>query len=343
MNEPAIDLSQLRVAVVGLGSIGNRHLRNLGELGVTQRIVVRRADGANRQFQTTADVRVCHSPREAISAGLDLAIICTPSRMHHVSAAPFLEAGVAVLIEKPVEAQLSAAAKLQQLATRHECYASVAYCMRYHPAYRAAKEFVRAGELGEVHSARAWFHTYLPDWHPYEDYKQSYAARADLGGGVIPTLDHEVDFLLWVLGDAELRSARLTSGRESLGIDVPAVAEMELEHTSGCRSQISLSFAERNFARGFEFNGAAGTLSLDFAEGALRFVTRDQPDDSREIVTAGADAVEAMYRDLLRNVLREVAASSQPTTPLSAGVAALAICEQAIHFGGDSPSAGRYS
>ncbi|MDA7977974.1 MAG: Gfo/Idh/MocA family oxidoreductase [Pirellulales bacterium] len=335
MSQLTINLSRLRVAVVGLGSIGNRHLNNLHQLGVEQRSVVRRSTQTNPAFATPPDAEVCSSAEGAIAHGIDVAIICTPSSLHFPSAAPFIEAGIPVLIEKPLESTPRAANRLVDLARQQGSYAAVAYCMRYHPAYRAAYEFICSGKLGEVSSAQAHFHTYLPDWHPYEDFRKSYAARADLGGGVIPTLDHEIDFLLWTLGPGRLIDARLTSGQESLQIDVPVAANLTVEHESGLHSQISLDFSNRDFSRGFRFCGTTGELRFDMDEGVLSFAVAecaDQSDQPEKLAVATADDLNAMYLAMLRQTLTEIATGTTPSTPLVAGVQSLEICDQAVRL-----------
>lgn len=336
MANPTGDLSKLRVAVVGLGSIGNRHLTNLGTLGVARRVVVRRTTQTNPQFQPPADVTLASDATAAIHAGLDAALICTPSSLHLSAARPFVQAGLPILVEKPVETNSTAAQELVELALQQRVHASVAYCMRYHPAYRAAAEFLRRGELGEVTSAEAHFHTYLPDWHPYEDYRQSYAARSELGGGVIPTLDHEIDFLLWALGPAVVEQAELEDGRDSLQIDVPVAARMQLHHSAGMKSKLSLSLASREFSRGFVVRGERGELRFDFQQGELLHAGSSSHGSAEPVVLArssSADTAE-MYLQLLHKTLTEIVRGLPPSVPLSAGVAALEICEQAKQLAG---------
>src|SRR5688572_30326857 len=197
---PSKAVQSVATGVVGYGSIGRRHAENLLALGIRRLLIVRRATRQNTAFHPPAEVEVVHEAEAAIERGVDLAIICTPTRLHFQAAAPFLAAGMPVLIEKPVAADVAEGRRLQMLAEKHETPCGTAYCMRYHPAYALARATIQQGRLGKVLYAKAWFESWLPDWHPWEDYRQSYAARSDLGGGVLPTLDHEIDFLSWCLG-----------------------------------------------------------------------------------------------------------------------------------------------
>jgi len=196
-------IENLHGVVIGLGSIGNRHLNNLLSLGVGSMTVVRRANSQNTQFQPPENVKICHSLSEALSNQPDFAVICNPTHLHASTAADCLEAGLHVLIEKPLGRVIGESEnRLAAMAKESQSVCAMAYCMRYHPAYQLAKQRIEAGAIGDCRYAKAWFEGYLPDWHPWEDYRESYAALRKQGGGVLRTLDHELDFMNWVLGAA---------------------------------------------------------------------------------------------------------------------------------------------
>ncbi len=69
-----------------------------------------------------------------------------------------------------------------------------------HPGLQKIEEWINQDKLGKIYSVQVDLGEYLPDWHPWEDYRQSYAARADQGGGVVLTLIHELDYLHWLFG-----------------------------------------------------------------------------------------------------------------------------------------------
>src|SRR5262245_12348189 len=106
----------LAIAIVGYGSIGRRHAENLRALGVNRLVIVRRNKNANQAFDPPADAIIVHDVPTAIERGAHLAVICNPTQMHVESAAAFLAAGIPVLIEKPVAANVTDARRLQTLA-----------------------------------------------------------------------------------------------------------------------------------------------------------------------------------------------------------------------------------
>jgi predicted dehydrogenase len=314
-------VSDLSIAVVGFGSIGNRHLENLGRLGVTRRTIVRRATGANSAFDPPPGVAVVHSAGEAIRHGLDAAIICNPTAMHVDTATEYLSAGVAVLIEKPVSHRLEEAERLLELARRKTAPAGMAYVMRYHPAYRVARQLVSDGRLGRVLYAKAWFEAYLPDWHPWEDYRQSYAARKDLGGGVLPTLDHELDFLNWCFAASELTQG--WSGRSgALEIDADDWATVFIRYPGGIAANCMFSLCRSDRHRGFEIVGEQVTLSFSFETGKL---TELRGAKSQTLWEGAAYDLNDAYLAMLKDALEAVANRRPFPIGLDAGVQALRI------------------
>jgi predicted dehydrogenase len=318
-------LSKLCVAVVGYGSIGRRHTENLARLGVSRRVVVRRVGKTNTAFEVPAEVQVVCDTAAVLEVGLDAVIICVPTRLHVETALPYLEAGVPVLVEKPISDDVIEAATLVETARRENVLASMAYCMRYHPAYTAARRALGEGRIGRVLYAKAWFESYLPDWHPWEDYRQSYAARTDLGGGVLPTLDHELDFLNWCLGQPEtvVGWSAQTGGLETEAADLAALS---IHYPGGVAATAHLSLCRRDRSRGFEFVGLDGTLTYHQETGRLE-IRRQQPPDSEVLCRDSEAGVETMYLEMLRDFLMAVTADGQlpAPVPLEAGLAALRV------------------
>jgi predicted dehydrogenase len=347
-SSPALDRAQLTVAVVGYGSIGRRHLANLERLGVGLRLVVRRREGANPAFASPTDAAVVHSDDEAIERGIDAVIICNPTCFHVASAERYIAAGVPVLIEKPLCAvgQEAAAARLAATAPERNVTAGVAYCLRYHPAYRLAREAVAAGRLGRLRAARAWFESYLPDWHPWEDYRQTYAARAELGGGVLPTLDHEIDWLNWCLGKPEDVDAEVSTSR-TLEMDVPDTARLRIIYPGDVTAEVSLSLCRRERSRGFELTGDNGTLSFSWQTGSLLLEGGPSGRRSQCLWSQGAAQppydVNAMYEGLLEDFVRAVQLGVEAPIPLPWGLAATRVCQLALATKGAGSHSGQVS
>jgi len=216
-----------------------------------------------------------------------------------------------VLIEKPLAMDLQQAEAARNWLTTAPAPIGVAYCLRYHPAYRLAREALLEGKIGQVQSARAWFASYLPDWHPWEDYRTSYAARPEQGGGVLPTLDHELDYLLWCFGaPTEVRGRSWRSGQ----LEMPAddSAECALRFGDDVCAEIRLSMCQPRGSRGFEFVGSRGALHLDWGTGQLDWRNESGGKPTDALLWNHPDwDVNVMYVDLLRDAL-EAAMAKRP-------------------------------
>lgn len=317
---------RLGVALVGYGSIGRRHAENLAALGADEVLLVRRRGNVNRAFTPREHLRVVNSMRHSIDAGIDLAIVCTPTSLHTSTAREYVAAGIPVLIEKPLSHSLDDAELLAREAAGRA--AGMAYCMRYHPAYSMARDCIRQGRLGSLELADLWFESYLPDWHPWEDYRQSYAARADLGGGVLPTLDHEIDFANWCFGLPKRCSGKSwRSGTLDMEVDDSAVLTLEYPTHA---AEIRLSLCRRERRRGFTFVGSNGRLKFSFERQRLEYLRRGE--QSAQVLWDQADFdINTVYLAMLEDVLMAVAARRRLPVPLAAGVEALRVIDQVHH------------
>ncbi len=131
-----------------------------------------------------------------------------------------------------------------------------------------ARELIQSNILGKILTVHAHWGEYLPQWHPWEDYRQSYAARADLGGGVIVTLTHPLDYLRYLLGEVE--SLWSFNGHISpLEMDVEDVAEIGLKFANGAVGGVHVNYFQRPPVHRLEIVGTNGTLRWDNADGIL--------------------------------------------------------------------------
>jgi predicted dehydrogenase len=148
----------------------------------------------------------------------------------------------------------------------------VGYHFRFHPVLQQIKSLLASGELGEPLSLTAHWGEYLPDWHPWEDYRQSYAARADLGGGAVLTLSHPLDYLRWLAGEVDSVSAQM--GKISpLELSVEDYAEINLGFRSGTAGHVHLNYFERPAAHWLEIIATNGFVRWVNASGSAEVYT----------------------------------------------------------------------
>jgi predicted dehydrogenase len=254
--------------IAGLGSIGRRHFRNLIALGEKD-IVLLRSHHATLPDDELAGYPVETDLQEALKKHKPNAVVvANPTSLHLDVAIPAAQAGCHILLEKPVSHSLERLDVLQKAAGKSGSRVLVGFQFRYHPALNKARELIQVGAIGKVLTVHAHWGEYLPDWHPWEDYRQSYAARADLGGGVIVTLTHALDYLRFMLGDVE--SLWSFNGHISpLEIDVEDCAEIGLKFSDGAVGGLHLNYFQRPPIHHLEIVGSGGTLRWDNADSVL--------------------------------------------------------------------------
>jgi len=117
---------------------------------------------------------------------------------------------------------------------------------------------------------------YLPQWHPWEDYRQSYAARSDLGGGVIVTLTHPLDYLRFIVGEVDVLWS-FNGHLSPLDLDVEDIAEIGLTFANSTVGGVHLNYIQRPPVHRMEIVGTNGTLRWDNADGVLHFYKLPAP------------------------------------------------------------------
>src|SRR2546426_614100 len=192
----------MQILVVGCGSIGVRHIRNLRALGVADIAVVDPLTDRVDQAVGMVGARPYRHLDEGLARKPDAVLVCTPPYLHLDGARSGLLAGAHVFIEKPFSHSLEGVDELLALAEQHHRFICVGYNLRFHPGVQKLKMMLDSGAIGRLLVVKAEFGQYLPDWRPTQDYRESYTARAELGGGIILDASHEIDYVRWLGGEA---------------------------------------------------------------------------------------------------------------------------------------------
>ena len=230
-----------RCLFVGLGGIGQRHLRNLRALlGDSVEVEAYRVRGERQTLDDSLQVvpgvdleqkygvSVSSNLEQALENRPDVVFITNPSSLHVPVALEAARRGCHLFIEKPLSHSLAQVDELAALCDQHQLVTCVAYQLRYHPGFVRLREMLAAGAVGKLLSVRAEVGEYLPGFHPYEDYRRMYASKSALGGGVTLSQIHEIDYLCALFG-APRRVFSMGGHVSSLEIDVDDVAVSLLE------------------------------------------------------------------------------------------------------------------
>jgi predicted dehydrogenase len=253
----------MRALVVGLGSIGRRHARNWAALGLGEVLVCRQASRPLPE-PLGFEVREFHELGEALQARPDVVLVTNPTSMHLETACTAIAAGAHVLVEKPLSHTLDGVNALLDT----ERVVMVGYNLRFHPGLGRLRSLLHGGAIGRPVSVRAEVGEYLPDWHPWEDYRTSYSGRQQLGGGPLLTFSHELDAVYWLLGPPNGVTA-VARHVSQLEIDTEDVAEVILDYADGPIASVHVDYVRRPTRRTLEVVGEEGVLRWEYEANRL--------------------------------------------------------------------------
>ncbi len=310
----------MKTLIAGFGSIGRRHFRNLRALGVNDFVFLRSRRSslpddeiAAYPAETSLEAALAHQPQAVI--------VSNPTALHLDVAIPAARAGCHLFLEKPLSHNRERVDELQAAVAQGGGRVLVGFQFRYHPGLRQVKTWLAEGAIGRPLSARAHWGEYLPGWHPWEDYRRGYSARQDLGGGVILTLCHPLDYLRWLLG--EVTGLWAFIGQESdLELEVEDNAEIGLRFAGGGLGTVHLDYNQRPPAHRLEIIGTRGTIRWDNADGAACLWREDS---SAWDVILPPDGFERndLFRAQMRHFLAVTRGEEAPRCTLDDGIRAL--------------------
>jgi len=262
-----------RLLVVGLGSIGTRHIRLARSLLPELRIVVLRHQLVAAPPEVPGVERCVGTMAEALAFRPQAAVIANPAS-HHLEVAQVLaENGVHLLIEKPLSDSAAGVADLLEIGRARGLTVMIAYNLRFMPSLRRFRELIQENIVGKILSVRVEAGQYLPTWRPGSDYRTGVSARRDLGGGVLLELSHEVDYLQWIFGEIAWVKATCVR-RSSLEIDVEDTAFLTLAFTGGqgtdqLVASVVLDFVRHDTTRQCTVVGETGTVRWNAVAGTV--------------------------------------------------------------------------
>jgi spore coat polysaccharide biosynthesis protein SpsF len=319
----------LRVLVVGAGSIGRRHLKNLAALGGASLAVVD-ADGARaRAAAAEHGARVHASIDEALGTFRpDVAVVATPSHLHLAQALGFAEAGVHAFIEKPLAASEEGVARLVAAVRARGLHAMVGCNLRFDDVYRRVRRTLDEQALGPVHAAHFHVGHDLAAWRPGVDYRTVYSARRAEGGGIVLDAIHEIDLALHFFGRAR-RVLALPRRTGRLDADVEDVADLVVEFASGVAASIHMNYRDPVYRRTVSIAGDAAIVDGDFGARRVELRRREGPPE----VVNFPDDRNAMYVREMEHFLAVVRGEARPAATLDEGVRALELALAARDHG----------
>lgn len=245
----------MKVLIVGLGSIAQKHIAALRQICPEVELFALRSS-----IQYSSDINGVvnlYKLEEAEKLGLDFVIVSNPTFKHRETIAQLIPLKLPLFIEKPLydtlyEDNLLASISELGILTYVGCN------LRFLESLEFAKEFLPGKRINEVN---IYCGSYLPDWRPGQDFRKTYSANSDMGGGVHIDLIHEIDYAYWLFGRPNKVKKVITS-KSSLNIPASDYANYMLQYGQ-FNITIILNYFRRDPKRTLEVVCEDGTLYID--------------------------------------------------------------------------------
>ena len=291
-------------AIIGFGSIGQRHANNLLKLG--KRVIVYDPLPLQLQKAREAGYAVISSFEGAISLS-NAVVICSPPRLHVPQAATALYLGKATFIEKPLSANVNGIKPLFSIAKRKHASFFVGCNLRFTQGLQMIKKLLERNTIGTVISADINFGYYLPLWRPGTDYRKNYAASRKAGGGIMLDAIHEIDYAIWLFG-SPVEVFAVYGKKSDLEIETEDYADIFGNFGSSAGStpvHIHLDYLNKKYTRYCRIVGEKGEIFWNFADKTLRISLQGKQSKRAKIIKLNNDVdSNKMYIEEMKFFLR---------------------------------------
>lgn len=306
------NIFKMPILIIGMGSIGRRHLRNLFSLGYKNIIGVASNKAKKKKIEKDFDIKLYSNPRLAFKKERPFAtLICTPTHLHVPLANLAIDYDSHIFIEKPISHDLKGIDALIKKVEKKRVVAMVACNYRFNKGWVILQRALQSGLYGNPLFSRVALGYYLPTARKGVNYKNVYAAKRRGGGVILDSGSHVVDYMSELFG--EIRGGvSVKSPFKSLGIENEETAHVVLKHASGITSAVSLDFVSRKPIHRVDVVTTEGLLAWDFRGDFITF----EDGCRQKTLYKGAQDVNQMFVDEMRHFFQCIINGSKPLRSL---------------------------
>lgn len=311
----------LKALVVGYGSIGKRHVENLLKYSKVEIIICTK----RKDLIFKKRCKVVDSLKKGIDEKPDVAFITNVTNLHVPTAIELAKAGINLFIEKPLSNSMKQVQYLSKIAKNQKIKVMMGCNLRFHECIIKIKKLVEKNTIGEIISAKVEWGSYLPDWHPYEDYRDSYAAREKLGGGIMFTCIHEIDYLYWIFGEVD-EVVSFTGKYSNLELDVDDLSAILLKFKKKLIVELHLDHFQRPESRNCKIIGTKGTIYWDSDSNSVKLFDIKKKQWIKQITIQNYKRND-MYVKELKHFLSCISRKKETINDLDQGIKTLEIAQ----------------
>jgi predicted dehydrogenase len=320
----------MRALVVGYGSIGKRHVSNLAMMDRIEKIVIvtgqkvadRHSPGEKLEFVPSVSDALAAVPSDP---AFDFAVVCNDTSRHMETAILLAGKGINMLVEKPLSHSLEGLGLLNEIVEERAIKVAVGYNMRFLGALTAVKEELERNTFGKCCFARIEVGQYLPSWRAGRDYRESYSASRERGGGVDRDLSHEIDYMRFLFGDPdEWKVMKARTGM--LDLDAPDVFEGIYRFPNDFMCSVHMDYLCPDSKREMRLVGSSGIAACDFIKKIIRIETNNGT--VKTITDEALFDMNRTYVDELSRFMQSVAEDKQPAVTIDDGARVLELIEE---------------
>jgi predicted dehydrogenase len=253
----------LKILIVGLGSIGKKHLAAIVNVCPSAEIYAFRT---NIKSETYDNVINIYSLKE-IDFELDFIVISNITASHEKTIIDMCKFKCPLFIEKPVLHSLENYEWVAIELEKNSIDTYVACNLRFHPAINFLNQYLKENNV-HINEVNIYCGSYLPDWRPSEDFRKNYSSNKTLGGGVHLDLIHELDYCTWLFG-FPIKSESIKRSVSSLEIDSIDFAKFSLFYPNFL-ANINLNYFRRDSKREIEVVTSNDTIVVDLINNTVK-------------------------------------------------------------------------
>lgn len=303
----------MNILVIGYGSIARKHVQALRSLNIIFKIYALRS---KKRANVEDDITNIYDLSE-LTIKVDFAIISNPTVLHYKFISQVAETFTPLFIEKPPLSILEGSSELLAKVQKLRIKTYIACNLRFHPCIKFIKKYLSEDSTNRINEVNIYCGSFLPGWRLGQDFRKSYSANADMGGGVHLDLFHEIDYSHWLFG-RPMHSQCVKRSKSSLNIDSYDYANYILEY-EGFAVSIILNYYRKDPRRNIEIVFEDDTWNIDLIQNRIVSVKQGT-------VYSDTFAMADTYKDQMRYFIDNLKGAQPDLNTLEESLDVLKTC-----------------